>query len=223
MAGEDEVGSCISSKVVKSTKWCVEPVSSWRVRQIKNKSTRNSQREEPLLWLEAGFYSRRQDAFNLVNLHMRRYLEGNFAVIPPIFNQTWWTWVYKLVGLHPQAENIPAFLATDNDLMGTFAVFQTCRIDQEANEAYYVPDTVNDGTLEATMAGNFARQAIQNFKEHLRGLQQHIAILWQAALEPRLNRMEAKRASAQLARAIVHHDPQPPADLLNLDIAEDYQ
>ncbi|KAI8148751.1 hypothetical protein BJV82DRAFT_708636 [Fennellomyces sp. T-0311] len=167
--------------------------------------------------------TRRQDAFNLVNLHMRRYLEGNFAVIPPIFNQTWWTWVYKLVGLHPQAENIPAFLATDNDLMGTFAVFQTCRIDQEANEAYYVPDTVNDGTLEATMAGNFARQAIQNFKEHLRGLQQHIAILWQAALEPRLNRMEAKRASAQLARAIVHHDPQPPADLLNLDIAEDYQ
>ncbi|KAI8140239.1 hypothetical protein BJV82DRAFT_659439 [Fennellomyces sp. T-0311] len=111
----------------------------------------------------------------------------------------------------------------DNDLMGTFDVFQTCRIDQEANEAYYVPDTVNDGTLEATMAGNFARQAIQNFKEHLIGLQQHIAILWQAALEPRLNRMEAKRASAQLARAIVHHDPQPPADLLNLDIAEDYQ
>ncbi|KAI8144207.1 hypothetical protein BJV82DRAFT_656595 [Fennellomyces sp. T-0311] len=116
----------------------------------------------------------------------------------------------------------PGIPCHDNDLMGTFPVFQTCRIDQEANEAYYVPDTVNDGTLEATMAGNFARQAIQNFKEHLRGLQQHIAILWQAALEPRLNRMEAKRASTQLARAIVYHDPQPPADLLNLDIAEDY-
>ncbi|KAI8144509.1 hypothetical protein BJV82DRAFT_712464 [Fennellomyces sp. T-0311] len=156
---------------------------------------------------------RRQDCFHLVNLHIRRFLEGDFDAAPQILNQSWWTRVYKLVGIHPRAERVPAFLAQDQDLMDTFAIYQN---------SYYEPDSVNDGTLQATMSDNFARQAIQNIKEHIRALQKHIAKLWRAALEPRIGRFEARQAGVQLARAIVHHNPQPPAALFNLDIADDY-
>lgn len=53
--------------------------------------------------------TRRQDALNLANLHVRRYLENVFENEPPLLLNSFWSKLYKFVGL-AVGDPIPNFL-----------------------------------------------------------------------------------------------------------------
>ncbi|KAI8137423.1 hypothetical protein BJV82DRAFT_635314 [Fennellomyces sp. T-0311] len=168
--------------------------------------------------------TRRQDAMNLINLHVRRYLEGHFADFPPLSGQRIWTQAYKLVGLRLD-EAIPRFDRPEVDLFATFEVFRECIRNQETGEAFYEPDTLDDGSLTATMADNFARQAIQNYHEHMRNLPRFIAIVWEQIIDGHHigNANAVKRAARLITQSIIDHQPAPPQEFQDLDINDHYE
>ncbi|KAI8141951.1 hypothetical protein BJV82DRAFT_616564 [Fennellomyces sp. T-0311] len=169
--------------------------------------------------------TRHQDAMNLINLH------GRFADFLPLSEQRIWTQVYTLVGLRLD-EGIPRFDRPEVDLLATFEVFRGCIRNQETGEAFYGPDTLDDGSLTATMADNFARQATQRKplfyllkRLHMRNLPRFIAIVWEQIVDGHhIGDANAVRRTARLiTESIIDHQPALSQEFQDLDINYHYE
>ncbi|KAI7884112.1 hypothetical protein K492DRAFT_192141 [Lichtheimia hyalospora FSU 10163] len=117
-----------------------------------------------------------RDAYNLMNLHIRRFLENNdqhpFAAPPVVTAQTLWAWAYKYVNYpanHPGNVRVATrgqMIPQINDLRNTYIFyFRPLQLDDEQQPLYDSPRMVS--SLENIMAERFAREAVTNVKEML--------------------------------------------------------
>ncbi|KAI8136779.1 hypothetical protein BJV82DRAFT_638152 [Fennellomyces sp. T-0311] len=100
--------------------------------------------------------TRRQDAMNLINLHLGGLRLG---------------------------KGIPRFDRPELDLLATFEAFRGCIRNQETGETLYEPDTLDNCSLATAMADNFVRQVIQDYHEHMRNLPRFVAIVWEQIID----------------------------------------
>ncbi|KAI8144137.1 hypothetical protein BJV82DRAFT_578182 [Fennellomyces sp. T-0311] len=112
----------------------------------------------------------KRDAFNILNLHLRRFLENEeaFAAAPDFTNQTLYAKAYRLASVMlfhdvPRGELMHdiANKADDpwvEDLRDTFATFQNCRRGPQRQALYVIPEM--NTSLLGIMSVRFANQAM---------------------------------------------------------------
>ncbi|KAI8136803.1 hypothetical protein BJV82DRAFT_675607 [Fennellomyces sp. T-0311] len=151
----------------------------------------------------------KHDAFNILNLHLHRFLENEeaFAATPDFTNQTLYAKAYILTSVVP-FHDVPRGEAGDpwvEDLRDTFATFQDCRSGPQRQD------------VKEHMTQNlpkYLKNVCTKYADMLRQVNNN---------ENLLQGLTSGKITSLISTSLFRHDAQPPAEFANIvDLQDAY-